>query len=318
MRLHWLPFAVDPETFKPLPKCRKVVFTGRVTSPYPLRKEIVRQLMDKRYFEVFERPKEMDSHRSGVVGDGYAKLLGTSRISFSTGSRYNYAVAKFFEIPACGTLLMSDWFADLSLLGFVPGLNIIQVNKANIAGQVESFLSNEELTSSIASNGRALILSRHTFKKRVSKFLSCLGSSHPVKRILWLTVDRSGRIMQHFDQFRRAVANEVKVDAFGRKCGMETGLYSRRVASGDIKPKNYTFHYSAYSHVVCDAFYAYANEDWERIDIPKAVILEDLHGPIIKFQMDALKSLGVDILFHRYNRCGVRQWQEFRRSVENG
>ena len=65
-----------------------------------------------------------DYVRDGRVGRGYAEKIWQCRVGFADSVfPFAYIVAKFFEIPATGALLLADDTVSepLSKLGFVAG-----------------------------------------------------------------------------------------------------------------------------------------------------------------------------------------------------
>jgi hypothetical protein len=74
-------------------------------------------------------------------------------------------VAKFFEVPATGALLLADDTVSepLSRLGFVAGRHYVPVSQKNLKSQIEYVLSessHDELDQ-IRRNGYALVHKQH-------------------------------------------------------------------------------------------------------------------------------------------------------------
>ncbi|MHA1806544.1 MAG: glycosyltransferase, partial [Candidatus Thorarchaeota archaeon] len=88
------------------------------------------------------------------------------------GSIFNAPVQKYVEIPAANSLLMSNWFPDLGLMGFLPDTNMITYHKETVIETVESLLKDEEKIKRISSNGHNLILMRHTSEIRAKQFIN--------------------------------------------------------------------------------------------------------------------------------------------------
>ena len=169
----WLPHAVD-SIFKNYSKKNKdVVFTGAtISTHYPLRWKIVQELKRKSYFHYYNRSQEtLEKIYKYPQGLEYAKLISSAKISIATGATVNYPVMKFMEIPACGTLLLSNWFNELSDLGFEPNKNIVVLNENNISKQIESLLKNNDKIERISIEGQKLIKERHTVEIRAKEFI---------------------------------------------------------------------------------------------------------------------------------------------------
>lgn len=100
-----------------------------------------------------------------------------SRISYTCGSRLNYPVRKYFEIPALGAVLVSTRCSGYEDLGFVHGVNAILCEPEELPSIGRTLLSDPEFAQSIADAGRHLISSRHTVVARSRQLLSALRSA---------------------------------------------------------------------------------------------------------------------------------------------
>lgn len=175
----WLPHSIDPTIFKDyeLQKEIGVLSVGNMNErTYPIRNKIHRELQKESYYKNIRRPGEkMDPKGYWPVGVDYAKLINKSKISSSSTSIYNYPVLKFFEIPACRTVLISDYIPELEELGFIPDKNMIRVGKnSNIKKIVESYMENNKKIKSISNEGYKLIHSRHTSDIRAKEFIKSI------------------------------------------------------------------------------------------------------------------------------------------------
>jgi glycosyltransferase involved in cell wall biosynthesis len=170
----WLPFAVNPDMFKPIDTERTipVIQVGTVNERhYPLRVRLKKELNGWSKYTFIQRPGEtVEKVNKWPIREDYAELLAQARIAVTCGSRYDAAVQKYLEIPACGTVLMSNWFKDLKSFGFENGKNIVVYEK-DIRGQLELMLKNPERLERIGNAGRQLVLERHTLKKRAKYFI---------------------------------------------------------------------------------------------------------------------------------------------------
>jgi hypothetical protein len=124
----WVPHAASPEFMLPLNEsAQNVIFlNGMINDCYPLRQRL-QALAIKRELRIVEHPHpgyrcSHDHEASEVVGAGYARRLNAARASFSESSKFKYVLAKFFEIPATGSLLVGDETIEIQLsqLGFAP------------------------------------------------------------------------------------------------------------------------------------------------------------------------------------------------------
>ena len=92
------------------------------------------------------------------------------RAAFTDCTRFQYTVAKHFEIPATGALLVADSAIEgpLEELGFVPGFHYLSVSDENLEDRVSYVLCEEHHAEldQIRRNGQALVLARHRTSHR--------------------------------------------------------------------------------------------------------------------------------------------------------
>jgi spore maturation protein CgeB len=83
---------------------------------------------------------------------------------------------KYFEIPACGTLLFAEETEALPGLGFQDGENFVAVTPANFRERLRYYLREAppDTVDRIARAGRDLVLARHTWSRRAGEILEAL------------------------------------------------------------------------------------------------------------------------------------------------
>ena len=112
----------------------------------------------------------LPARRGPAGGAGFARLLNHYRAAFTDSSRFNYLVAKFFEIPATGALLVADRKASPSLrqLGLIEGEHYIAASFDDLEEQVRFTLdeSNHDSLDSVRARGQALVWERHKSSDR--------------------------------------------------------------------------------------------------------------------------------------------------------
>ena len=181
-RMVWFPYWINARVFRDYGLAKKIgaLLTGVVhRQVYPWRQRIVTALVGKSYFIRIPRPVENMKGRYWPVGRDYARLLNSARISFSCCSRYGYPVTKVFEIPACKTVLMSDFVPEMKDLGFVSGKNFLPLEKdEDLAAQVEYRLHPARASdlNDIAEAGFRLIRENHTVQRRAQALIEILQS----------------------------------------------------------------------------------------------------------------------------------------------
>jgi hypothetical protein len=100
-----------------------------------------------------------------AVGRGYALKINNYRAAFTDSSKFHYVLAKYFEIPATGALLVADDSVSgpLSQLGFIDNENYVAVSAENLEAQIRFVLDerNHEELDQIRRRGQELVWERH-------------------------------------------------------------------------------------------------------------------------------------------------------------
>jgi Glycosyl transferases group 1 len=175
-RVVWVPHAASPEFMLPLNEsAENVIFlSGKIDGYYPLRQRM-KALADQTEWRVVEHPHpgyecRHDHETSGVVGAGYARRINDSRAAFTDASKFHYVLAKFFEIPATGALLVGDAAVEkeLSQLGFGPRMHYVPVSDATLEGELRYILDakNHAELDEVRRRGQQLIWDRHKTSDR--------------------------------------------------------------------------------------------------------------------------------------------------------
>lgn len=176
-RCIWLPHSVMMERFSgDVEKSIDVLHTGVCPEFfYPNRYTAVKILGQKPYFKRVMRPKDKPGtirSKKWPIDRDYDDLLQSAKICVTGGSIINAPVQKYVEIPASGSLLLSNWFPDLGMLGFKNGFNMVSYYPENLVEVVENLLKDGDKIGAISENGRQLILSRHTSEIRSQQFIN--------------------------------------------------------------------------------------------------------------------------------------------------
>jgi hypothetical protein len=175
-RIVWLPHSASPDfavAVNSAPR-NELFLSGAITEDYPLR-ERLNALRESGCKEIIrhEHPGyhcEYDYAGDGRIGRALARQIWERRAAFTDGSIYRYAVAKHFEIPATGALLVADVALEdpLKELGFLPGVHYFPVSDADLEEGVRYLFCEEhhpELDR-IRQNGQMLVLERHRTSHR--------------------------------------------------------------------------------------------------------------------------------------------------------
>jgi hypothetical protein len=175
-RVVWLPHSASPDFALPAnPAARNELFlSGAISQVYPLR-ERLNALMESGGKEIVrqEHPGyhcQYDYAGDSRVGRAFARRIWEHRAAFTDCSIYRYAVAKHFEIPATGALLVADVALEepLNQLGFLPGVHYFPVSDEDLEERVRYLFREEHQAESdrIRQNGQALVLARHRTSHR--------------------------------------------------------------------------------------------------------------------------------------------------------
>jgi hypothetical protein len=175
-RVIWLPHSASPDfdlALNTAPR-NQLFLSGAIEDCYPLRTRL--NLLMESGFEGIVRQEhpgyhcEYDYGNDDRIGRAYARRIWGYRAAFTDCTTFRYAVAKHFEIPATGALLVADTAiaGPLAELGFVPGVHYFPVSDGDMEDRVRYLLCQEfhpELDE-IRSNGQALINERHRTSHR--------------------------------------------------------------------------------------------------------------------------------------------------------
>ena len=119
-------------------------------------------------------------------------------------------------------------------------------------------------------------------------------------KILYLTVNRTGRIFPYYRQIAAAIRQVVPTDVDERNVGSDPVQYAYNALEGVFPPQLHppTIN-AAYDVVITDAIWAYPQEDWMRITPLKVLLQNDVHGPLVARYM-AATALAFDLILYNY------------------
>lgn len=162
--------AVDPEVFRELGLRRRTEigsFGAHTDRKYPFRIQ-VRQFLESQGEYRYNRRQRVG--RGGNDAAQFARALNRCVAAFTCASVYGYTVAKYFEIPACGTLLFGERTPLLAEFGYRDGVNFVAVTPEDFREKFHHYLReiHPDDRARIAAAGRELVLARHTWRHRVA------------------------------------------------------------------------------------------------------------------------------------------------------
>ena len=179
-KVAWIPHSASPDFMLPFNRSAKnsVFLSGAMNEAYPLRQQMLRLHVEGSYAIEYQRHPGYycgyDYERNASVGRGYAQQINGCRVGFADSVfPYAYVVAKFFEIPATGALLLADDTVSpyLKELGFEADRHYVPVSKENLEEQIRYVLDekhHEELDQ-VRKNGQTLVQERHQISDRAKR-----------------------------------------------------------------------------------------------------------------------------------------------------
>lgn len=177
-KFRWFPFSINPNIYKDwgLNKDINYLLMGLVNFPsngiYPFRESVLKKMEKEKGFIHHQHPGHtVNYHDGALVNEKYAQELNRAKIFFTCGSIYSYPVLKFFEAPACRTLLLAEPNQDMLDLGFIDGVNFVSCNKNNFYEKARYYLYNVNERNRITENGFRFIHENHTNKERAKQFI---------------------------------------------------------------------------------------------------------------------------------------------------
>lgn len=176
-KIAWVPHAASPDFILPFNASPRpaILISGRINSEYPLRQRMRRLYESGAYaLDLLEHPGSYDCSydyaNNPAVGVGYAKSIQSRLGAFVCSSRYHYTVAKFFEIPATGSLLLADASVGGALrrLGFIEYEHYVPVSPDCPEAAIEYTLdpANRDTIDRIRKSGQELVLQTHQTRDR--------------------------------------------------------------------------------------------------------------------------------------------------------
>lgn len=187
-RWHFFPLYFAPRTrYTALPirksPIEKALFTGHTNKTlYPIRAHILKQLateedhpVDRLLHPRWERRKPIAHYElEPAVNEAYARLLNKYRCSLATASIYRYGLAKYFEIPAAGTLLLAERTRDALQAGLHAGKHYVPISAKNALAQVKKCCREPEFFDHIRQQATDYVRTNHSADNRVARLKELL------------------------------------------------------------------------------------------------------------------------------------------------
>lgn len=138
---------------------------GNINQYYPLRQVIAKYVDGK---------KIVRGTCSKIIRSEYAKLLNSFFCAVTSGLIFNYAVAKYFEIPATGSLLIANETEDSIKAGLISNEHFVPITKDNAQQQIYDCLDNYEAYQHIRRQGMEYVRANHSVNNRALQLINII------------------------------------------------------------------------------------------------------------------------------------------------
>lgn len=168
----WIPHSASPDFLLRFNSHAEnaIFLSGAINHYYPLRQQM-KSLYDSRSYPISYHPHPgyhcgYDHRTNENVGNGFANKINSHKAAFTDCLIFNYIVAKYFEIPATGSLLLADMSVNAAFeqLGFIENEHYLPVSSDTLEEVIRYALddSNHSKLDEIRKNGQALVWQKHT------------------------------------------------------------------------------------------------------------------------------------------------------------
>lgn len=175
----WIPHAASPDFLLRYNHCpeNSIFLSGAISRHYPLRRQMMKLHSEGSYSIAYHSHPGyhcgFDYKVNEDIGPAYARKINNHRVGFTDSLVYGYVVAKYFEIPATGALLLADDTVSGQLrdLGFIENRHYLPVSQKNLEERVRYVLDekNHEELDEIRRRGQELVWERHKTSDRAKE-----------------------------------------------------------------------------------------------------------------------------------------------------
>jgi len=121
---------------------------------------------------------------NGLLPDVYGKIIGNEYIEYlhkyigslsCSGGKLHTCLAKTFEIPLCGSVLLTNWMHNkIELFGDKQCFFKYKDDCSDIIDVANTILNDDDLREEVISNALEIVRERHTDEKRVIELYNIL------------------------------------------------------------------------------------------------------------------------------------------------
>ena len=182
----WIPHSASPDFMLRYNHCceNSILLSGAISRHYPLRLQMMKLYSQRSYSIAYHRHPGYscgyDYTANQDIGCGYARKINSHRAGFTDSLIYKYVVAKYFEIPATGALLLADDAVSglLEQLGFRENKHYLPVSQENLEERIQYVLDerNHDELDEVRRRGQELVWERHKTSDRAREInQACAG-----------------------------------------------------------------------------------------------------------------------------------------------
>ncbi|WP_152657830.1 glycosyltransferase [Oceanobacillus sp. CFH 90083] len=183
-QVFFLPQFANTSIFKDYnnEKTIDLMLLGEISFPniYPLRARILQHYKDNPAF--FNRPHPgwrnftREQEDKAFIGENYARTINQAKLFFACGSVRQVVTFKYFEVPACRTLLMAPALPELAEIGLIPGKHFVDINTENFSEKAKYYLKNTKEREKITEAGYRFVHNHHSTAHRANQLIDQIKS----------------------------------------------------------------------------------------------------------------------------------------------
>ncbi|MEW9677356.1 glycosyltransferase [Lentibacillus sp. L22] len=178
-QVFFLPQFANTSIFKDYDgeKTIDLMMLGEVSLPhiYPLREKILQHYTNDPGF--FNRPHPgwrdftREQEEKALIGENYARTINQAKLFFACGSIRQVVTFKYFEVPACHTLLMAPDLPELEEIGLIAGKHFVDINEDNFSEKAAYYLKNAKERELITEEGYRFVHDHHSTAHRAKQLV---------------------------------------------------------------------------------------------------------------------------------------------------
>jgi ribosomal protein L36 len=111
LRTHVVELHIDPAIFRDYGLRKEydlIVYGSTIRSSYPFRHRVCQLITRSGRFKVLHLKVKDALYNADICGEGLARKINQSWLGLATTSNFDYFVTKYFEIPACGSVVLGN------------------------------------------------------------------------------------------------------------------------------------------------------------------------------------------------------------------